>query len=309
MKLSQAVELFLTGVRADGLSDQTRVWYQYCLCRLVRYLGDPSLDAITADDLRRFVADLREKNLRWSDHKFRKPLSGGFSPSTLQGYVRSIKRLFSWLEENEHIAIDQNPAVRLKKPKLPAPQPKEISIENIRALLKIAQHSKPFPKRDYALILFLADTGCRAGGLVSLRLGDLDLKNNQAFVTEKGRKRRYLFLSDVTKAALKKWLVVRPDQTDFVFVSARGQMTIWGVHQLLARLKKAAGIEGRVNPHAFRHSFAKRYLNNGGDLATLADMLGHTDVMVTKRFYSVFTSEELKRKHKQHNPLAGIVGK
>ncbi len=307
MKLSQAVELFLTSVRADGLSDQTRVWYQYCLCRLVQYLSDPSLDAVTADDLRRFVADLRTKDTRWANHKFRKSISGGFSPSTIQGYVRSIKRLFNWLEENEYMTIDQNPAVRLKKPKLPAPQPKEISIENIRALLKFSHESKPFPERDYAIILFFADTGCRVGGLIGLHLSDLDLKNKQAFVTEKGRKPRFVFFSDSTKAALKKWLAVRPKQTDFVFVTARGQMTVWGVGQLMRRLKRRAGIQGRVNPHSFRHSFAKRYLNNGGDLATLADILGHTDVLVTKKFYSVFTTEELKRKHKQHSPLAGII--
>lgn len=104
-------------------------------------------------------------------------------------------------------------------------------------------------------------------------------------------------------------LGVRPQQSDFVFVTARGQMTVWGVGQLLRRLKKRAGIKGRVNPHSFRHSFAKRYLNNGGDLATLADILGHTDVMVTKKFYSIFTTDELKRKHKQHTPLLGILRK
>jgi integrase/recombinase XerD len=86
-------------------------------------------------------------------------------------------------------------------------------------------------------------------------------------------------------------------------------MSTYGVNQLLERLKIKAGISGRVNPHAFRHAFAKLYLMSGGDLASLSDLMGHSDVQVTKQFYSVFSQEELKRKHAQHSPLGVILSR
>jgi len=260
------------------------------------------LEKISADDLRGFVVSLREQNIKWQGHKWRKPVQGSLSPFTVQSYVRAVKRLFNWLEENER--IDQNPARKLKKPSLPKTTPKETSIEDIRKLLDAAKESK----RDYAIILFLVDTGCRVGGLVGLRVQDLNFEDGSALVTEKGRKSRYVFFRDVTRVALQEWLAERPQDTDYVFVSQRGRMmTTYGVNQMLERLKVKAGINGRVNPHAFRHAFAKLYLMSGGDLGSLSDLMGHTDVKVTKQFYSVFLKEELKRKHAQHSALGAIL--
>jgi site-specific recombinase XerD len=157
------------------------------------------------------------------------------------------------------------------------------------------------------VLLFLADTGCRVGGLVGLHLGDLDLGDRSALVTEKGGKSRYVFFLDPTRAALAAWLAVRPQGSDYVFVGQRGPLTVFGVNQLLTRLKHAAGVTGPVNPHAFRHGFAKRYLANGGDLASLSDLMGHTDVGVTKGSYAIFLTEELRRKHDQHVTLDALV--
>lgn len=305
MKLSQAVDLFLVGVRADGLSDQTEIWYRKRLSRLVCFLNDAALETITVDDLRRFIVSLRDQTCKYQDHSCRKPVNASLSPYTVEGYVRVIRRLFHWLELNEH--TEQNIAARLKKPSLPKLPPKETTIEDIRALLEAAQKSPRYAKRDRALVLFLADTGCRKAGLLGLRVSDVFLEKGSALVTEKGNKSRFVHFGLATKQALQDWLAERPKETDYVFVSKRGRFGEHGVNLLLERLKKRAGVHGRVNPHSFRHSFAKRYLINGGDLASLADLMGHSTVEVTKNSYSVFLIEELKRKHDQHNPLAGIV--
>jgi site-specific recombinase XerD len=160
---------------------------------------------------------------------------------------------------------------------------------------------------NYALLLFLADTGCRVGGLVGLCLADVDLGGRSALVTEKGGKSRYVFFGEQTRAALGAWFSVRPAGMDRVFVGQRGPLTVFGVNQILSKLKRRAGVSGHVNPHAFRHGFAKRYLVNGGDLASLADLMGHTDVGVTKASYAVFLTDELQRKHDQHVPLDVLV--
>ncbi len=305
MNLSKAVELFIASVRAEGRSVHTAAWYEQCLERLVLFLNDPGLNAIVADDLRRFLVDLHERNLRYTNHQFRKPQRGALSPYTIQGYVRAIKRLYSWLVENDHLSPAQNVAVKLKRQSLPRTTPKDISEEDVRALLSASRQSK-FPQRDYALILFLADTGCRVGGLVGLPLSDLE--HGRVLVTEKGRKSRFVFLSSHTISALREWLTVRQSLTEFVFVNRWGdQFTIWGVYQALGTVAELAGVKGRFNPHGFRHRYAKRFLMDGGDLASLSRLMGHTDVSVTSNSYSVFLTEELKQKHDQHSPLKRIV--
>ena len=71
-------------------------------------------------------------------------------------------------------------------------------------------------------------------------------------------------------------------------------MTGSTVIQMLRRMGKRAGVSGRVNPHAFRHAFAREFMLNGGDIGTVSQILGHTQIAVTKQFYAVFSTEELK---------------
>jgi site-specific recombinase XerD len=85
---------------------------------------------------------------------------------------------------------------------------------------------------------------------------------------------------------------------------AKGQFTAGAVRQMLRRQAKRAGVTGRVNPHSFRHMFACEYLLSGGDLATLADLLGHSSVEVTKTFYAIFTFSGLQHVHSRHSPIA-----
>jgi len=107
---------------------------------------------------------------------------------------------------------------------------------------------------------------------------------------------------------LRAWLLVRPGGSDALFVNlSTGQaLTESGVSQVLKRLKRRAGVRGRVNPHAFRHGFAREYLKNGGDLATLAKLLGHKDINTTTDFYAVFSEDELAELHEKFSPLRAL---
>jgi len=108
------------------------------------------------------------------------------------------------------------------------------------------------------------------------------------------------------RRAAKAWLAVRPEggQSVFVGLKRKTALTPSGVWQMLQRRAERAGVEGASNTHAFRHGFARFYLLDGGDLGTLADILGHSSVEVTKAFYGVFTFQELQEKHRRHSPIA-----
>lgn len=298
MKLSAAFELFITDLIAVGRSPFTLAWYRQYITRLISFLGDASLDTVTVDDLRAFLASLRSAKKKYETEQT-------LSAATVAGYVRAIKAFFNWLEKNDYVGPNGNIARRLKMPRLPKSEPKAISDDD---LLKMFDAAKDSP-RDFAMVRFLADTGCRIGGLGDLRLSDLHLEQCQAVVTEKGRVMRTVFFDADTASALHAWLDIRKSETDFVFVSDDGRrLTRWGYRAIFDRLKRRAGIRGRANPHSFRHRFARSYIKHGGDLGTLSDLMGHSDVLVTKQAYAIFQVQELQRKHAEHSPLKGLGG-
>jgi integrase/recombinase XerD len=85
-------------------------------------------------------------------------------------------------------------------------------------------------------------------------------------------------------------------------------MTRSSVIQVLRRIGKRAGVSGRVNPHPFRHAFAREFMLNGGDIIPMSQVLGHTQIAVTKQFYAVFCTEELKGEHDRFGPVSRLNG-
>lgn len=306
MKLSEAIEALAVATLADGRSLATADGYRSKLAQLRAFLDDPPVDQVTVNDLRRFVADLRSRETRYASTTARPELPGGLSMATVASHVRAVKRLFRWLHEEG--LLPANPAQRIKAPKLPRGEPKAYSLADFAKLLSATAGDDLASKRNRAMLLFLADTGARVGGLAGLRLTDLDLENGQAKVTEKGGKLRVVFFSEPTADALAAWLAVRPTGTPYVWAgvehSSKPNLTTEGIRQVLKRLGKKAGVEGPVNPHSFRHGFAREYLLSGGDLATLADLMGHSDVQVTWQSYAIFRTAELAAKHAQHSLIA-----
>lgn len=310
MKLTEAINALVTATRADGRSAITIAGYRESLGHLVAFLGDKEVESITLADLRAYAADLRDRQERFADHPSRKPLAGGLSVFSIASRLRSVKRLFNWLTQEE--ILTENPAKRLKLPKLPQKEPKALSQAALAQLLAVTDGDSIIQRRDRALLLVLADTGCRVGGLAHLRVQDVDLDAQMALVTEKGEKTRPVYFMPMTGDALRRWLEVRPAvDVDWLFVNlgpkqVYPQLTEDAVGEALRRLKKAANVAEPVTPHRFRHAFAREYLRNGGDLATLSRLLGHSSVEVTARYYAVFTPSELQDFHAKFSPVAGL---
>lgn len=309
MLLSEAIEALLIATKVEGRSPRTLEAYRQKLKPLVEFLGDVQVDAITTDDLRRCIAHLMDRPTVHVGHPTRKERAGTLSPFTIASHVRAIKRLFNWLASEGK--IQTNPAQRIKTPHPKRQEPKGAEWQDILALLSTTEGDALTDVRDRALILFLADTGCRVGGLCGLRVQDINLEKRMARVMEKRGKARPVFFTKATAQALAAWLAVRPqDRGAWVFVGlgnrSRGALTPSAVAKILKERGRLAGVKGPVNPHAFRHGFARYFILNGGDLGTLADILGHTSVQVTKDFYAVFTVGELQEKHQQYSPVAQL---
>lgn len=288
MKLQQAVREFTVSNRADGLSEDTVVWYEYMLAPFVKAHPEATVEQITTNEIRQYVINIRARYT---------------SPATIAGHMRALHRFFTWSSKEYDI---KSPMRNVRYPRKPKPKkPKSVKLEDITALF-LAAGDEPRGIRDKAIIALLADTGVRAGGVISLKVADIDFGTRRILVTEKGEKLRSVPFSIFTARMLLAWINHRHHTEHehlFYNIRTREPLTVSGLYQILKRLRKKAGLTGRANPHSFRHSFAREYLKSGGDLATLSRIMGHEDIATTASFYAVFTENELSEEHGEHSQI------
>lgn len=306
MLVKKAVSNFTLSMRAEGLSTETIRWYCQRLRRLTKFLGgdDVPVESITPQRLRAFVAGLREPVKLYADHPYRPSEEGYLSDETIRTYVRALRRFFNFLEEEG--AIPKSPARAVKMPK-EKKDPKAIVEEDALLILEEAQRSSP---RDYTLVIFLLDTGCRVGEVAGLDREDVDLSERLAYVrhSKTGEPRFVPFNPDTAKA-LSEYLAGREDPSPCLFSGKRGRLLESGIYQLLERLADRAGVEGRFNPHSFRHRSAIDHILDGGDMASLSQRLGHSSTRVTSDYYLRFQVEELREIHDRHSSAKKFLRK
>jgi site-specific recombinase XerD len=305
MKTIDAISEFLKAAQADGLSPATVKWYTSLLKAWADQSPAAELSAVVVGDLRAYIIALRERPDRYVDALQKPVQAGGLSAATVAGHITALHAFWAWAAREYDIP---NPMKNIKRPRRQQPQPKAISPADFVKLFN-ATGDDEAGVRDRALLVFLADTGCRLGGLLGLQVERLMLDDRKAIVHEKGNTSRLVVFTTYTARLLVKWLTIRQSHTAFVFVSMHTgeKLTQSGVNQLLKRLKQRAGVRGRVNPHSFRHNFAREYLRNGGDVVTLAKLLGHKNVNTTAQYYAVFSPDELRELHEKYSPLNGLI--
>jgi integrase/recombinase XerD len=305
--VKEAVQLFLEDCAMRN-RPRTAQTYAYVLRPLVASLGDRAVDSLTPDELCQYVAAMRQQTSRYQGAHQRPEQQGGLSDETVRSRVRQLRAFFAWCVQE--YKLPDNPMRLVKMPRPTRPVPKANDLNDLRRLL-LACDDSPFGRRDRAVLAFLADTGARAGGLLSLTMENLKLEEGRAIVLEKGGRSRIVPFGPFTAQVLREWLEVRPREAKTVFCALHPKwygvpLTLSGLHRILRHLKRVAKVTGRVNPHAYRHGFAREWLRNRGDLGTLSRILGHSSPTVTLMFYAVFEDEEALEAHEQFSPLHGF---
>lgn len=289
--MRELIDGFVAAKQAEGLSPRTLAWYGQHLERYRVFVGEREWGA--AVTVRGFLTEV-------AGGRSGQGKGGKVSVATVRAYHRTLRVWFRWLVAEG--VLERSPMERVKAPKADQTAPKSLSADDFFAILREARGSR----RDYALVLFLADTGVREAEARGLRVGDVDLEGRRATVTGKGRKSRPVFFTEETGEALGEWLAVRPGGCDLVFPGQRGEFQRGGIYQVLKRLAARAGVKGRFNPHAFRHFFASSYVANGGDLETLRRLLGHSDLETTRQ-YLHFEQSVLQARHDALSPVARLA--
>lgn len=300
MLLQDAVAVYFL---ASDLTPKSRRWYTQKLNRFITWCQQHECSTHTPPQQ---VADLDTNHLReFIDHVRHTSSPGLNKPmgsQTLHGYARVIKAFLNWCVVEGLIA--ESVTRRYKMPKREQKVIQVFSDSDIRRLYEAAGQVDAvypwFAERDKAILAVLLDTGIRANELCTLTLPNTHLTSEDAYlvVDGKGRKQREVGLGQRARFQLGYYIKhARPksSSTHVFLTRALRPLQPEGLDRILYRLRDRAGIEGiRVSAHTFRHTYACRYIEEGGDVYKLSRVLGHTSVSVTEIYLRAFASRDAR---------------
>lgn len=279
-----------------GLSKNTLESYKRDLKQFIAYLRkseQSKIEEISRQNIVSYLMVLREQ---------------GKATSTISRSMASIRAFFQFLLRDQKIISD--PSIHLETPKIERRLPKVLSIAEVEVLLQAPQSSTAFGQRDRAMLELLYATGIRVSELISLSLEDVHLQMGFVKCLGKGSKERVIPLGRVAIESLEQYIQVGRHKLDkkkrskALFLNHHGNpISRQGFWKIIKKHAKDAGIEKDIMPHTIRHSFATHLLENGADLRSVQEMLGHSDISTTQ-IYTHVTKTRLKDVYSKAHPRA-----
>ncbi|TXC91969.1 tyrosine recombinase XerC [Metabacillus litoralis] len=255
------------------------------------------LEEITYNDTRLYLTELHKRK---------------YSRKTISRKVSALRSFFKFLVREGK--LDENPFSLVSLPKTEQKTPKFLYEKEIEKLFLVSDCKTPLGQRNQALIEILYGTGMRVSECCNIKLTDLDFHIGTVLVNGKGGKQRYIPFGSYALDALEQYIkearntltsqLSTPDQHTYLFVNHRGtRLTDRGVRHILNELIKKASSTLHIHPHMLRHSFATHLLNEGADMRSVQELLGHVHLSSTQ-VYTHVTKDHLKRIYMSHHPRA-----
>lgn len=256
------------------MSLNTELSYRRDLTKLVNYLteqgiNDPS--KVSENNLNSYILFLEENN---------------FSAATVSRSIACIKTFYHYLYKEGKVETDISG--HLRAPKVEKKIPKILTTQEVIRLLEQPKGDAPKDVRDKAMLELLYATGIRVTELITLKVSDLNLQMGY-IVCKDANKERVIPYGHEARTAIIKYLessraiMLEDAKSDILFVNCSGlPMSRQGFWKLIKYYAKKAGIEADITPHTLRHSFAAHLVENGADLRSVQEMLGHSDISTTQ---------------------------
>lgn len=291
---------FTMYLEEKGASKNTLEAYTRDLAQLFRYLEiEPSL---------KNISDIRYSSLRSYLGYLHKE---GLKRASIGRKVAAIRLFFTWATNRGYLS--ENPAKLLKTPKKEKKLPSFLTEVEIKSFLQLPDDGV-LGLRDKAILEFLYGSGLRVSELVGLNLEDIDASIGIIRVRGKGNKERIVPLGSYALEAYGKYLessrshimakAHKCTETKAVFLNRFGcRISTRGVQLVVDKYVKKMAYRKNVSPHSFRHSFATHLLDNGADLRTVQELLGHESIAATQ-VYTHLSQERLKRTYQKSHPRA-----
>lgn len=279
-----------------GLAENTLTSYRQDLLNFVEFLKTKdikNLKEVNRSELRDYLFELKNK---------------GRAPSTISRNLSSIRTFYQFLTSEG--VIDTDPSTELESPKQAKKLPDVMTLEEVERLISQPDEAKYKGIRDKAMLELLYATGIRVSELIALERSYADLKNGFLLCKGKGNKERIIPLGNYAVEILDRYIerarphLVKDKLETALFVNHRGrQLTRQGFWKIIKKYAVKARISKPITPHTLRHSFATHLIENGADLRSVQEMLGHEDIATTQ-IYTRITKEKLKSIYSNAHPRA-----
>lgn len=255
-------------------SNNTEMSYKRDLLKVCHFMQERGINSATAvkeQDLKAYIHVLEEQKL---------------AAATVSRNIASIKAFFLYLFSEGKIQNDA--ALCLKAPKIEKKMPEILTMGEVSALLEQANGDSPKEIRDKAMLELLYATGIRVTELISLKVSDVNLPMHFIMCRDPHKERMIPFGTQAHDA-LERYLggvraeMVEDKSSEILFANCSGKpMSRQGFWKLIKFYAKKAGITADITPHTLRHSFAAHLVENGADLKSVQEMLGHSDISTTQ---------------------------
>ena len=275
-------------------SNNTIIGYQNHLELFISFIKNKKIKKkknIDYNTIRSYINYLYEKN---------------YNPKSICNHISSLRSFFKYLK-NEEI-IKNNPLILIENPKLERKLPKYLYYEDIEKILNTPDTNNDVGIRDALILELLYVTGIRVSELVNIKLSDIDYKNKKIKITGKGNKQRIVIYGNKCSDLIDKYLCIRPNflknNTDYLILGVKGnKINDRVIRNIINNLATKAGIKIKISPHTFRHTFATHMLNEGADLRSVQELLGHENLSTTT-IYTHVTNERLRNVYLHTHPRA-----
>lgn len=293
-----ALEDFLHHLQIErGLAFNTITSYRRDLTKYIEFLKKKKSitkwNDVTRTEIVSFLSSLKEK---------------GKSAATISRTISSIRSFHQFLLREQ--IVNHDASLYIESPKLARLLPQILTTEEIDRLLDV-KGTTPLAIRNKAMLELMYATGLRVSELVTLQVSDVHLTMGFVRCFGKGSKERIIPLGNMAKIALENYLIgareelVKKNQSETaLFVNHHGKpLSRQGFWKILKSLALDAGLTKEITPHTLRHSFATHLLENGADLRSVQEMLGHADISTTQ-IYTHITKTRLKDMYEKYHPRA-----
>lgn len=292
--MEQTIQAFMSYLHnIKKVSENTEESYRRDLERLQSFLAESGVTEvarITSTDLNALILSLEKK---------------GFSAATVSRMIATIKSFYHYLLR-EHL-VEEDAAEGLKAPRVERKMPEILTVEEVDRLLAQPDTETAKGLRDKAMLELLYATGLRVSEMISLQLADVNLKMGFV-VCRDGNKERAIPFGNQARRALLKYLeqardtMLRCEEDTTLFVNRSGSpMSRQGLWKLVKSYAAKADISTEITPHTLRHSFAAHLVENGADLRSVQEMLGHSDISSTQ-IYADRNRNRLREVYQKTHP-------
>ena len=263
------------------------------------------------DDLDKFYEFINSNNLNIKNIKYKEILDfisylkTNHKSTSINRVLSTIRSFYNYLIKQGY--INNNPFKIVSGMKQEKKLPEYFKYNEYVELLNSIDTSNVLGIRNKCIFEVLLATGCRVSELVNIKLSDIDLNNQEIRVLGKGKKVRIVYLGSYAVDSINDYLSVRNELlknkgSAYLFLNHLGnKITTRGIRDIIDKILLKSSSNLKITPHTFRHSFATMMLNEGCDLKSVQELLGHVSLSTTS-IYTHVSNEELKRVYLHTNP-------